>query len=230
MRERRLARPRRRAAADDRRRRGRVMRRPEGRRAHQPGPGRQQPGHRVDPRHLERGRVVEQRQDPRQPAREHRLADARAAREQQVVRAGGGDLERAPRALLAAHVGELGNAGAANRPSGAAAEAEGVALAAEVGDRLGEMPDRHRLDAGQRDLGARLGRADQPPRARSARSLSGRERSRYRPQPAVERQLPDRGVSCEDSPAGAASTRRAPPARSGDRSRSPPCAGRRARG
>ena len=50
---------------------------------------------------------VERRQDPRQAPREHRLAGARRAGEQQVVPAGGGELERAPRPLLAAYVGEV---------------------------------------------------------------------------------------------------------------------------
>ena len=48
---------------------------------------------------------------PGQPPREHRLARARRPAEQQVVAAGGGDLERAPRALLAADVGEVGDGG-----------------------------------------------------------------------------------------------------------------------
>ena len=38
-------------------------------------------------------------------------------------------------------------------------------LAAEVGDRVGEVEDGHRLDPGQRHLGRRLARADQLRRA-----------------------------------------------------------------
>ena len=98
-------------AADERRDRGRVVRRAERRHATSPAPGGSDAGYRVDARHLERRVVGEQRQDPRQPAREHRLSRARRAGEQQVVPTRGGDLERAPRALVAAHLGEVGDAG-----------------------------------------------------------------------------------------------------------------------
>ncbi len=51
---------------------------------------------------------LERRQDAGQAAREHRLAGAGRSDEQQVMRAGRGDLERASRVRLAAHVGEVG--------------------------------------------------------------------------------------------------------------------------
>ena len=44
---------------------------------------------------------------PGQPRREHRLAAARRADHQQVVAAGGGDLQRPLRLLLALDVGEV---------------------------------------------------------------------------------------------------------------------------
>ena len=71
-------------------------------------PGRQRPRDRVDARHLERLVSRQRRQDARQPPREHRLARSRRAGEQHVVPAGRGELERPPPALLAAHLGEVG--------------------------------------------------------------------------------------------------------------------------
>ena len=65
------------------------------------------PGGRVDARDFERVVAVERRQDRRQPAGEHRLADARRADQQQVVTAGRRDRERATRVGEAAHVGEV---------------------------------------------------------------------------------------------------------------------------
>ena len=84
------------------------MRRAEGRPLHEPVPGREDAGDRVDPRHLERLLLRQRRKDPRQPAREHRLPRPGRAAEEDVVAARRGDLERAPGALLAADVAEVG--------------------------------------------------------------------------------------------------------------------------
>ncbi len=65
----------------------------------------------MDARHLERGRIVERREQAGQAAREHRLADTGRPDHQQVVPARGGELERTPRERLAAHVGEIGRVG-----------------------------------------------------------------------------------------------------------------------
>ena len=58
---------------------------------------------------------VERRQEGREASREHRLAGARRADEEQVVAAGGRDLERALRVLLAADLGEV-DAGPSRAP------------------------------------------------------------------------------------------------------------------
>ena len=70
--------------------------------------GRKDAGDRVDAHHLERLARLERRQDRGQPSAEHRLPRSRRAGEQQVVAAGRRELERTSRALLAAHVGEIG--------------------------------------------------------------------------------------------------------------------------
>ena len=64
-------------------------------------------------------------------------------------------------------------------------------LAAEVGDRLGEVAHRHRLDAAQLRLAGRLGRAQDPLEPGTPRALGDGERAAHRPDPAVERQLAD---------------------------------------
>ena len=48
---------------------------------------------------------------PGQAAGQHGLAGSGRAEEQEVVAAGGGDLERAPGERLAAHVGQVGSGG-----------------------------------------------------------------------------------------------------------------------
>ena len=83
--------------------------------------------------------------------------------------AGGRELERPPRPLLPAHVGQVGLVGlrrlvrrlGRRRPQ----------LAAQVRDRLGEMADRDRLDAAELRLAGRLG----------ARRESGRDPARRAP-------------------------------------------------
>ena len=130
--------------------------------------------------------VREQRQDPGQPAGEHRLAGARRPREQQVVPARGRELERAPGALLTADVDEVGRRQVADVAVPARRLGAASRLAAQVGDRLGEMPHRNRLDAGQRHLGARLGRADRARRGRRG-ARPRRRRARRRPAAAGRR-------------------------------------------
>ena len=106
VRERDFARPRAQAAADQRRHRGGMMRAAEraavGERA-----AFDHAGDRRDHRHFEQLGRRERRQDRRQPRRQHRLAGAGRADHQQVMPAGGGDLERALGALLALDVLEI---------------------------------------------------------------------------------------------------------------------------
>ncbi len=211
-------------AADQAGHRRGVVRRAERRHAHEPATGRQDAGDRVDARHLERRLVAEQRQDPRQPPGEHRLAGPGRAGEQQVVSARGRDLERAPRTLLAAHVGEVGYVGERLEVVGRRRQLGRPALAAQVRDRLGEVAHPHRLDAGERHLRPGLGGAEQARKAGAARALGGDERARDRPQAPVEGELAERRVAVERVAAAAVPTRRAARARSAGRSRSPPCA------
>ena len=170
------------------------MRRTERRVADERMLGREQPGDRVDARDLERLIGAERGQQPREPAGEHRLAGAGRPGEQQVVPAGRSELERAPGALLAADVGEVGVDGRRDHAVGRRPVRLRFTLAAEIRGRLGEVADGHRLDPGERRLGRRLGRAEQPLQSSPARSLRRREHAADGPDSAVERELADRGV------------------------------------
>jgi ADP-ribose pyrophosphatase len=192
-----LARPRPATAADDSCGRGRVVRRAERGEAHERSARGQEADDRVDARHLERLVVVERGQDPRKSAREHRLAGPRRPGEQQVVTPRRGELERASRPLLAAHVCQVGRArdgpvlprglGTGRRPP----------LAPQVRHRLGEMSKGDRLDAGERNLEPGLGRAEESREAGATGALRRRERTAHWAQPAVEGELADRGVPRE---------------------------------
>ena len=70
----------------------------------------------------------------------------------------------------------------------------GLALAAQVGGSLGEMVERHRLDAGESRLGRGARRAQDPGQAGPARRLRKGDRATDRPQPPVEGKLADSGV------------------------------------
>ena len=65
----------------------------------------------------------------------------------------GGDLERPPRPLLAADVGEIGCVCSRRRTAVALDVRLGLPLPPQVGRSLGEVPDGDRLDAGQSRLG-----------------------------------------------------------------------------
>jgi len=113
------------------------------------------------------------------------------------VPAGGGDLERPPGALLTAHVAEVGPAARLLSRLGRPMGGRRVAEPAKVRDRLGEVRNRHRLDTGERDLGSRLGRADDAAQTRLPGALGGDEGAGNRAEATVERQLADRGVAAE---------------------------------
>ena len=171
------------------------MRRAERRRLDERLVMRQQTGDRMDARHLERRLRVERREDAGQPPREHRLARARRPAEQQVVPAGCGDLERAPRALVPSHVREVGRR---NRLRMARrCDLVRLELAPQIGDGIGEMPERQSLDAGERSLGRRLRRAQQPLDAHAPRALRDREHAADPAQPPVERELADSCMAVE---------------------------------
>ena len=172
MGERRLAGSRDRAAADDRRGRRGVVRCPERRRADQPGAGASRPAIEWMRVTSSARLVVERRQDPGQPPGEHRLADPGRAGEQQVVAAGGGDLEHAPRALLAAHVAEVGQRGERSLDGAAARRGR---VAARRGSTRPPRPDAAPGPA-------RCRRAP-PPRPTRRRRRGAGSRSASRPRP-----------------------------------------------
>ena len=192
MSEARLARPRPGSSADDRSRRRAVMRCPERSLRDQRPLGGEHTGYRVDPHHLERLPWFERGQDRRQPASEHRLARSRRAGEQQVVPTCGGELERAASALLAAHVGQVEWIGLRRRVG--RLRGRRTELAAQVGDGLGEVPNRNCLDAAELGLAGRLGRTEDPPEPGAPRPLRDGERAAYRSHATVQRELADRGV------------------------------------
>jgi len=168
---------------------------PQRRQAHETARRREQACDRVDARDLQRSRVVEQRQDPGQPAGEHRLPDAGWAREQNVVPSRGRQLERTPCAGLPADVGQVGRCD--GRRGRKLVRRGRSTFAAEVGDRLGEVTHRYRLDARERDFRPRLGGADEAAEPRAARAFGSRECAGYRAQASVECELSDRRVAVE---------------------------------
>ena len=153
------------------------------------------PADRVHHRRLQRLVEAERRQDPRQPRGEHRLAGARRADEQQVVAARGGDLQRAPRDLLPAHVGQVRR----RRPATA-----GAAVAARPPAAASQGSPRSSATSALRFGGACT---SWPPTTAASPALSGgttsrrtpraarpggdRQHAAHRPQRAVERQLAD---------------------------------------
>ena len=189
MREARLARARHGAAADDRRRRGTVVRCAKRRHEDDRAPRRQRPGDRVDPRHLERLVTGQRRQDARQAPSEHRLAGSRRACEQHVVLARRGELERPSPPLLPSHLGEVGQERLLELVAARRGRERDLLLAAQVRDRLRQMVDRDDVDAGQRRLGSRLGRAEQARQPGAARTLGDGDRAGDGANPAVEREL-----------------------------------------
>ena len=99
------------AAADQAGDRDGVVGGPERPRRDQAGARAEEPGRREHPGDLERLVALQRRQQAGQPPGQHRLAGAGRADEEEVVAAGGGDLQRAAGNALAAHVGEVGDPG-----------------------------------------------------------------------------------------------------------------------
>ncbi len=130
-------------------------------------------------------------------AGEHRLARAGRAREKQVVTAGRGDLERAPGAFLAADIREIGNAGEHLEVVLGRRRLRRLVLAAEIRDRLAEMPHSDRLDARERDLRRRLAGTDETRQPGPPGTLGRDQRAGHGPQAAVETELAERRMSGE---------------------------------
>ena len=103
--------------------------------------------------------------------------------------AGRRQLERSARPLLTADVREVRRLGLGDlvgrlgrrRPQ----------LAAQVRDRLAQVPDRNRLDPAELSLAGRLGRAEDPLQTRAAGALGDRECAADGPDAPVERELTD---------------------------------------
>ena len=111
--------------------------------------------------------------------------------------AGGRELERAPGAFLSPDVGEVGRRRRAVAVRHERRLGLQVALATQVGDRLGEMPDRDRGNAGKRRLACGVGGAEETIRAEPPRALGNGENAADPPEPSVERELPDGGGALE---------------------------------
>ena len=107
----------------------------------------------------------------------------------------GRELERPPRALLPAHVGEIRHEHRRGAVDGE--HRIRLELAAEIRDRIREVAYRHRLDARQRRLRRRLRRAEQPLQPHPPRALGDREHAADRAKPSVERELADGRVPLE---------------------------------
>jgi len=152
-----------------------------------------EPGDRVDPGHLERRVGLQRREDPRQPAREHRLSRPGRPAEKDVVSARSGELEGAARAFLAANVGEVG----CRRRAVAVRRRQRrlglqLTLTAKIRDGLGEVPDRDRGDTGERSLPRGVGRTEETLGAQPPGALCNGENAAYPTQAAVQRELSDR--------------------------------------
>jgi hypothetical protein len=123
-----------------------VVRASERTRGNEPSIGGQEACDAVDHRDGERFVECEGRQERRKTAREHRLAPARRPDEQEVVTAGGSDLERSASGELAANVSEIGagSAGLVERCRGSEVE---DSLPRKVTANLIEIVREMRLDA-----------------------------------------------------------------------------------
>jgi hypothetical protein len=176
-------------AADEPRRRGGVVRRAE-------GPRRRQAGADVEARRrthagdLHRLVRQERREDARQPPGEHRLAGARPPDEAERVAARRGDLQRAPRGALPAHVGEVrpGTGALVGRRGHGDRRARLVA-----GEERDDVVDAARgadLDAfDQGGLGGVFGGDHDPGAAGGECGLGGGQRAAHRSDLAGEREL-----------------------------------------
>ena len=195
VRERDLARLGAQAAADQRRHAGRVMRRAErpcvGQRA-----AFELAGDRGDHRDLEQLGRHERRQDRRQPRRQHRLAGARRPDHQQIVPAGGRDLERTLGAFLAADVLEIERRARAGADLRLRPQQHLRAL--HVVGELNERRRRHDLHLGARPRGFRpaRGRTDQALAVRIGADR-GRQHAGDRRDRAVEPELAEHHIAVE---------------------------------
>ena len=197
MGEARLPRQRQRAATHQPRRRDHVMRRAERALGDQPAPA-MLPGDAVDARHLDRLGPRQRRQDRGQAPREHRLAHAGWAREQEVVGAGRRDGQGLDDVGVAADVGEVEVAGG-RRDDALAGIGRRRALAAaqDLGHlgQAGGADDVEPLDEAR--LQHPLARDHEPRQARVRRSLGDGEGAAAGADLASQAQLAEDGVALE---------------------------------
>ncbi len=166
MGERDLARPRRRASRPPApRRRWSGGARGRGARRGAPGPGAGPP--RCGPWWPRAPRPAERREEAGKPARQHGLAAARGAEEEQVVVAGGGDLQRALGARLPGHV-----------PRGRARRRGARAAARRRGARRAGRARRAQATSSPR---WRTGRTTSPSTAAASRALAAGDRKARAP-------------------------------------------------
>jgi hypothetical protein len=187
MREAHLARPGADSASDDRGRGRGVVRGAEGRLVHDPAARSEEPGHRVDARHLESFLPRQGREDAGQASREHRLARSGRAREEEVVATGCGHLERTSGALLAAHVPEIWMRPPQERWT-LDDRSRGEAPP-EILPRLDKMMHGHGYDACKGCLPSRLHRADEAIQPGPASRLRGNEDTWNGTESPVQREL-----------------------------------------
>ena len=145
----------------------------------------------VDLGRLERLAAGHLGQDRGDPTREHGLARAGWAGEQDIVPAGDGDLERRAGEALAAHLGHVDLAGARRRWFRRRRGAH-RALAAQRRDDLGEVGDGVDGDAvDDGGLGCARGRQDDAPQAGRAGAHGRGEHAAHRADGSVEAELAD---------------------------------------
>jgi hypothetical protein len=149
---------------------------------------------RVDTCDLESLLASERRKHSWEPTGEHRLPGAGRPDEQEVVGAGCCNLERTTGPFLAPDLRQVRSRAACESLLRQWVERRRLDLSAEVGNGLGECPDRHGLDACKRGFWSRLRRAHDPAESGSASTLGDGERARDRPDAPVEGELPDRGM------------------------------------
>ena len=189
-----LARARARAAADDRGRRRAVMGRTKRRRRDERPARRQQAGDRVDAGDLESLLPRQCRQDARQPPRQHRLARSGRPHEQEVVRAGSGDLERTSSAFLSAYLREIGEQRRLDACSASGSNAGASISPRKYATTSPSVPYRNGLDARESGLGADSAAQTTCVEPRAASTFGDGERARDRADPPVERELTDSRV------------------------------------
>jgi hypothetical protein len=161
-------------------------------------------GERAHRGRLERLVVGHRRQQPGQPLREHRLAAARRAGQQQPVAAGRGDLQGPARARLAADVGEVGTGRkprAVFGPPGGPDRIDARERPAR-GDRRPDLAQRRGrarpLERGRRGFGgARCREHQSPARCLAPDREREHQRAAHRPQRPGQRQLAHQFVAVE---------------------------------